>query len=206
MGVEMEKTLERVERWFVVALTVWGACAFVAAATGAISKVPRLLLGPLLLTETVVPIFVYYLSKSFRSYISSIDLKHLTIFHLWRLLAGFTFVSYGIRHLLPETFVHTAGFGDIIVGLLVPLILILPNGLRKYIVFHIIGLLDFILALGTGIALTLARDPLITNLTSYPVILIPLIGVPVSGALHVMAIDIAVRKLKEGTGLKQIRP
>ena len=116
--MEMEKTLERVERWFVVALTVWGACAFVAAASGAISKVPRLLLGPLLLTETVVPILVYYLSKSFRSYISSIDLKHL----------------------------------------------------------------------------------------SYPVILIPLIGVPVSGALHVMAIDIAVRKLKEGTGLKQIRP
>jgi hypothetical protein len=35
MGVEMEKTLERVERWFVVALTVWGACAFVAAASGA---------------------------------------------------------------------------------------------------------------------------------------------------------------------------
>jgi len=197
MGPENEKTLERVERWFVAALTVWGACAFVAACSGAISKVPRLILGPLLLTETIIPILVYYLSGSFRAYISSIDLKHLTIFHLWRLLAGFTFVSYGIRHLLPETFVHTAGFGDILEGVLVPVILILPNGIRKYIVFHIIGLLDFVLALGTGITLTLANAPLIANLTTYPVILIPLIGVPVSGAVHVMAIDVALRKLRK---------
>jgi len=196
MEPSKEKKLERVERWFVVALSLWAASAFVAASTGAIAKVPRLFLGPLLLAETIIPILVYYLSESFRAYISSIDLKHLTIFHLWRLLAGFTFVSYGIHHLLPETFVHNAGFGDILVGLLIPVILILPNGIRKYIVFHIIGLLDFILALGTGITLTLARAPLIENLTTYPIILIPLLGVPVSGALHVMTIDVALRKLR----------
>jgi len=79
----------------------------------------------------------------------------------------------------------------------VPVILILPYGIRKYIVFHIVGLLDFILALGTGITLTLARAPLIENLTTYPIILIPLVGVPVSGALHVMAIDVALRKLRK---------
>ena len=197
MESENEERLESVERWFIVALTLWAAYAFVAAYSGAISKVPRLFLGPLLITETVVPILVYYLNEKFRAYISSIDLKHLTIFHLWRLLAGLTFVSYGTRHLLPETFVHTAGFGDIIVGLLVPLILILPNGIRKYVVFHIIGLLDFILAIGTGIALTLAQAPLIENLTRYPIIIIPLLGVPVSGALHVMALDVALRKLRK---------
>jgi len=197
MGPENEKTLERVERWFVVVLTFWAACAFVAAASGAISKVPRLVLGPLLLTETIIPILIYYLSRTFRAYIASIDLKHLTIFHLWRLLAGFTFVSYGMRHLLPETFVHNAGFGDILVGILVPVILILPNGIRKYIVFHVIGLLDFILALGTGITLTASREPLIENLTTFPIIMIPLLGVPVSGALHVMAIDVAMRKLRK---------
>jgi len=196
MAPENEKSLERVERWFIVVLTLWAVFAFVAAASGAISKVPRLVLGPLLLTETIIPILVYYRSGTFRAYISSIDLKHLTIFHLWRLLAGFTFVSYGIRHLLPETFVHIAGFGDIIVGVLVPIILVLPNGIRKYVVFHVIGLLDFILVLGTGITLTVAREPLIENLTTFPIIMIPLLGVPVSGALHVMAIDAALRKLR----------
>src|SRR6266545_2706413 len=197
MAPENEKSLERVERWFIVVLTLWAVFAFVAAASGAISKVPRLVLGPLLLTETIIPILVYYRSGTFRAYISSIDLKHLTIFHLWRLLAGFTFVSYGIRHLLPETFVHIAGFGDIIVGVLVPIILVLPNGIRKYVVFHVIGLLDFILVLGTGITLTVAREPLIENLTTFPIIMIPLLGVPVSGALHVMAIDVAMRKLRK---------
>jgi hypothetical protein len=75
MGPDNEKSLERVERWFVVVLTPWAACAFVAAASGAISKVPRLVLGPLLLTETIIPIIVYYLSGTFRAYISSIDLN-----------------------------------------------------------------------------------------------------------------------------------
>ena len=57
--------------------------------------------------------------------------------------------------------------------------------------FHIIGLADFLLAVGTGLALTLVGTPLMSNIAAYPVVLIPLLGVPVSGAMHVMALDIA---------------
>jgi hypothetical protein len=206
MRQENITNFEGVERWFVIALTVWAACGFIAAWNGLISSVPRLVLGPLLLVETVIPILVYYRSRRFHAYISSIDLKHLTIFHLWRLLAGFTFVAYGSQHLLPHTFVRNAGYGDILVGLLVPVVLVLPRGTGKYLVFHIIGMLDFILAVGTGITLTLQQVPLMWNLTTYPVILIPLLGVPISGAMHVMALDIAWKRRRqkdESAGLRR---
>jgi len=194
MRRETSKDGETVERWVVAVLTIWGACAFAAAHAGLISKTPRLLLGPLYLVETAIPIALYYLNPRFRAYIASIDLKHLTIFHLWRLLAGLAFVSYGNRGLLSATFVRNAGYGDILVGLLVPVTLLLPRGTGKYLVFHIIGLLDFGLAVGTGIYLTLSGDPLMWNITKYPIVLIPLIGVPISGALHVMAIDVALKQ------------
>ncbi len=206
MKQENINNFEGVERWFVIALTVWAACGFIAARNGLISSVPRLVLGPLLLVETGVPILVYYWSERFRAYISSIDLKHLTIFHLWRLLAGFTFVAYGSQHLLPLPFVRNAGYGDILVGLLVPVVLVLPRGTGKYLVFHSIGMLDFVLAVGTGITLTLQQTPLMWNITTYPVILIPLLGVPISGAMHVMALDIAWKRRRErGEGVAGLR-
>jgi hypothetical protein len=180
---------EQVERWFVLTLVIWSGCAFFVASTNTISK--QIILGPLVVLETAIPVAIYFWNTSFHAYVNSIDLKHLTIFHLWRLLAGFTFVAYGQKQFLPSTFVHNAGYGDVLVGLLVPVVLLLPGGAGKYLFFHIIGMADFILAVGTGLALTLVGTPLMSNITAYPVVLIPLLGVPVSGAMHVMALDIA---------------
>ena len=42
------------------------------------------------------------------------------------------------------------------------------------------------------------EDRLYDGLVCDPIILIPLFGVPVSGSLHVMAIDVAMRKLRKG--------
>ena len=185
---------EQTERWFVMTLVVWAGCAFFVASSGAISR--QIILGPLAILETAIPVAIYFWNSRFRSYVNSIDLKHLTIFHLWRLLAGFTFVAYGQKQFLPSTFVHNAGYGDVLVGLLVPVVLLLPGGAGKYLFFHIVGLLDFVLAVGTGLTLTLLGTPLMSNITAYPVVLIPLLGVPVSGAMHVMALDIAWKQLR----------
>ena len=196
-------SLERAERWFVAVLAVWVGGAFLVASSNTLSAFPPIILAPVVAVETFAALAFYFWNDRFRSYIASIDLKHLTIFHLWRLLAGFTFVAYGNRHILPWTFVRNAGYGDIVVGVLVPAILLLPSGAGKYLTFHIIGLADFLLAVGTGTVLT--RDPLMANLISYPVILIPLVGVPLSGALHVMALDISWRCFRKESALPAVQ-
>lgn len=189
-----ETTRTRTRTMFSLVLTFWGLGVLTAGYFGVFIRVPLLVFGPLVLTGIVVPILVYYQSARFRSFFDSIDPVYLTIFHLWRIPAGLTFLYYGSRHLLPHRFVLNAGYGDIAVGLLVPIILLLRGGVRKYIVFDVLSLLDFVVAVGTGITFTLLQVPLMQNIRTFPVVLIPMYGVCVTGALSVMALDSIVRK------------
>lgn len=142
----------------------------------------------------MTPVLFYYFNGSFRSYIVFIGLKYLTLFNIWRIPAGLVFLYYGSHNLLPEQFVHNAAYGDLAVGVLVPIVLMLPGGIGKYLAFHIFGLLDFVVAVGTGLTLTLLQVPLMENIRTFPIVLIPLYGVCITGALHMMTLDILLRR------------
>ncbi len=183
------------ERWFVLALSLWGAAVFVAGYYGAFTKIDTILVPPLVMVGITIPVLVYYLNKNFKSYIWSIDVKHFTIFHVWRIVAALVFFHYGSQNLLPKQFVIDAGYGDLAVGLLVPVVLILRGDNSKYLAFHIFGLLDFVVAVGTGFTFNvILHDPLMGNITRFPIVLIPLYGVPVTGALTIMTLDRLLRR------------
>lgn len=182
------------ERWFVFGLSVWGVAVFSLGYYGVLAKLDTNALPVLVLTGIAIPVLVYYLNDDFRSYILSIDLKHLTIFHLWRIVAALVFFHYGSLEALPKQFVIDAGYGDLAVGLLVPIVLMLGGGERLYLAFQIFGLLDFAIAVGTGLTFNLIlHDPLMSNIITFPVVLIPLYGVPVTGALSIMTLDRLLR-------------
>lgn len=183
------------ERWFVFALAIWGAAVFAAGYYQVFSKINTIWVPPLVMAGIIIPVLVYFVNENFRSYIWSIDLKHLTIFHVWRIVAALVFFHYGSENLLPKQFVIDAGYGDLTVGLLVPIILMLKGSDRKYLLFHIFGLLDFVVAVGTGFTFNLIlHDPLMSNITTFPIVLIPLYGVCVTGALSVMTLDRLLRR------------
>ena len=194
MKTAISETNQKVERWSVFTLSVWALAAAVAGYYELFTKFPFFGIAPLVVGGIAIPLIVYYLNENFRAYIQSIDLKHLTIFHLWRIPAGFAFLYYGSRNLLPETFVRNAGYGDLAVGFLVPLILMWKGGDAKYLTFHVFGLLDFIVAVGTGLTFTISRVPLMDNIATFPIVLIPVFGVCVTGALSIMTLDILLRR------------
>ncbi len=181
-------------RWFFLALSVWAAAVFVAGYYGVFTKVGRIWIPPLVVAGITIPVLVYYRNESFRSYIWSIDLKYLTVFHLWRIAAGLWFLYCGSQNLLPEQFVNKAAYGDLAVGFLVPIVLMLRRGRGKYLVFHLFGLLDFVVAVGTGLTLTVLKVPLMENIATFPTVLIPLYGVCVTGALSIMTLDRLIRR------------
>lgn len=185
--------LERTERRVVFILSAWATIVSLAGYYGRFTKIPLPSIALLVVIGIAVPLLAYYRHKNFRAYISSIQPKSLTILHLWRILAGFVFLHYGSQHLLPEQFVINAGYGDLAVGFLVPIILMLKDGIEKYVAFHLFGLLDFILAVGTGLTFTLLKVPLMETIATFPIVLIPLFGVPISGASSVMVIDSLLR-------------
>jgi len=148
-----------------------------------------------------LPVLLYHRLASLRAFLDNVPDAIIVAFHGWRVLAGFVFLSYGAQGGLPTVFANNAGYGDIFVGLLVPVILALPESRRKYIGFHLFGLADFVVAVGTGLYFTLIRDPLQTNLFTSGIVVIPWYGVALSGASHLIALSRLTRVRKSSPSI-----
>jgi hypothetical protein len=179
-------------------LAVWGVAVCVAAETGFYSSIPPLLIAPIIALGIIIPVIVYAMSDRFRAYIAAIGLRSITAFHIWRIAAALVLFWYGTHNLLPESFVRNAGWGDFIAGFLALFVVVLPENRTRYLIFHIVGFADFVVAVGTGLALFLLNDARMAAIQTLPMALIPLYGVGISGASHIMAFDL----LRQGSGSK----
>ena len=83
-----------------------------------------------------------------------------------------------------------AGLGDLLAGVNAATILWRPRTQARYRQIHRFGFADFVVAVGTGLTLTLLHDPRMALLRSLPMALIPLFGVGISGATHIFAFDL----------------
>ena len=194
----MQKSPEQTKRHgtqvLLLVLAIWGAAVVAGAGTGLFSAIPPLLLAPLIALGIIIPVIVYALSKAFRTYIELVGLRALTAFHVWRIGAAFVFFWYGAHALLPEAFVRNAGIGDLIAGVLALGVILMPESRTRYLVFHVFGFADFVVAVGTGLTLFLLDDPRMAAIRTLPMALIPLYGVGISGASHLMAFDLLRRR------------
>ncbi len=132
----------------------------------------------------------YFLIPSIRALGSQLGPYGLAGFHVWRIPAALTFLYYGSQGWLPEIFVTLAGWGDMLAGILAAIVLLAPRSTIFIAGFHIIGFTDFIIAVGTGVTLNAIAPESMANIVFLPVSLIPLIGVPISGATHIAALHI----------------
>jgi hypothetical protein len=134
-----------------------------------------------------LPTLVYFRSTSLQRYIGSIGLYPLTILHVWRVPAAALFFFHGFRNELPPAFWLLAGVGDLIAGLYAARLFFIPGDTPYYWRFHIFGFADFVIAVGTGLTYTLLGDPRMAAVAVMPLALIPLWGVGISGASHLVA-------------------
>jgi hypothetical protein len=195
----------RTRRGHIVLLTVlaiWGLAVAIAALTGLFSGVYPLLLAGLIALGIILPVVVYALSRSFRDYIEALGLYGLTAFHVWRIAAALVFFWYGAHNLLPDVFVRNAGWGDLIAGFLALGVVLLPKTRNRYLVFHLFGFADFVVAVGTGLTLFLLNESRMAGIQTLPMALIPFYGVGISGASHIMAFDL----LRRHAGLRRAAP
>ncbi len=131
MSTQEFKSLDSIDRQFTFWLTAWFGGVAAAGYFGLFTALPIQTLPLWVVAGIAIPLAIYFRSDVFRHYINSIALKHLTLFHLWRIPAGFAFLWYGSQGVLPEAFVHNAGYGDLAVGFLVPLVLLSPGKKMK---------------------------------------------------------------------------
>jgi len=144
-----------------------------------------------------VPILAFALwlalDANFRRFAVSLSPRTLTALHAPRVVAGAVFVLLGARAALPETFAHSAGYGDIAIGLTAPLValwLATPRHRSSFIVWQLLGMADLVSAVALGVTAPLLapNGPTMAAVTVLPLSLIPTYFVPLLMVMHVVAI------------------
>jgi hypothetical protein len=176
------------------AALVWGAAVSLAAARGAIRELYMPAIALLVAAGIAMPTLAYFALEPLRRYFRTLGLYPLTILHLWRIPAAFAFFAYGAAAALPPLFWILAGVGDLIAGCYAGRLLFARGDEAYYRRFHAFGFGDFVVAVGTGLAFTLLQDPRMAAITELPMVLIPLFGVGISGASHLIAFDLLRRR------------
>jgi hypothetical protein len=187
----------RIAQRLILIISFWGFSVAVGSYFGLFSTFPLPWFALLVAMGIATPLVIYYGNASFRAYIQGLHLNYLTLFHIWRIPAALTFFYYGSQNLLPSTFVRNAAWGDLAAGLLALVLLALPKSTWKYWGFHLFGLADFVIAVSTGLIFSLLQVPTMETIATFPVALIPLFGVGISGASHIMALNILARQARD---------
>ena len=146
---------------------------------------------------------LYVLSSEFRQLILKVDIKLITAIQAWRLV-GVMFLVLYFYDLLPGTFAWPAGVGDIIVGAYAPFVVSdlanqTKNWIKHAITLNILGLLDFVGAIGGGVLSggtpvgVLSSSVTSDIMQDLPLALIPTFAVPFWIILHIISL-IKLRK------------
>lgn len=181
----------------IVFLAAWGLAVAAAAHAGVFQAIKPLYFGPLVAAGIVVPFLIYLLIPDVHQYFAKIGVYPLTVWHIWRIPAALAFFWYGLHNQLPPAFWLLAGVGDFLAGLNALPMLKGRASDDVYFRIHRFGFADFVVAVGTGLLYTLLNDPRMATIRELPMVLIPLFGVGISGASHLIAFDLLRRKRNE---------
>ena len=149
--------------------------------------------------------------KSFRSFILCADLRVGAAIQAWR-WAGQYFLALYAWGVLPGLFAFPAGLGDMAIGVTAPWIVLglVRNPLfaasRRYVVWNILGILDFVVAVSMGVlssGLFHKINELNGNVTTsamnrLPLALVPAFVVPFFTMLHLTALFQARQLARSG--------
>jgi hypothetical protein len=175
------------------AVAIWAAVVIWASSTGLLQALGQSFMpgfAALVALGIGLPVGLYFTVSQVRRAVDEIGLYRLTLMHIWRIPAALVFFYYGVRGELPPLFWLLAGMGDLLAGCFAATLLWRKRTTALYRRIHVFGFFDFVTAVGTGLAFTLMQDPRMTLLTTLPMALIPLFGVGLSGASHIVALSL----------------
>jgi hypothetical protein len=173
----------------------WLLAVIIGSETGFFIALYQPWIAAIVATSIIVPTVWYFASPQLQLYVQAVGHRRIMLLHTWRIPAALAFFWYGAQGQLPPVFWILAGVGDFIAGSLALYMAFKPESLRRYWIFHSFGFLDFVVAVGTGLTYTLLQDARMAPIAVLPMALIPLYGVGISGATHLMAFDMLRRKV-----------
>ncbi len=159
-----------------------------------------------------VPLAVFFSAYlgwgAFRAFILSADLRLVSALQAWR-WGGIGFLSLYAHGVLPGLFAFPAGLGDMAIGVTAPWMVLRlirrPSfaASRRYMMWNILGIVDFVVAVSMGTICSgfihgLALNVTTSAMAQLPLILIPAYMVPFFIMLHFTALSQARRLVRSG--------
>jgi hypothetical protein len=180
-------------------ILLWLFLALAAGKLQLLQAVPSPLRPCLAVLLAALLLAAWRLVAPLRAWVDAVDLRLLVLLHVTRFV-GFYFLHLVGRGELPPEFIQ-AGYGDIFTAGLALLVVLLPLNaalrLRAVTIWNVIGLVDILLVLATGVRLGLTQPAALRPLTELPLSLLPTFLVPLILASHVI---IFVRLRQEAAG------
>jgi hypothetical protein len=179
----------------------WLVLAFVLGSSGLFQATPSRVF-PTVALGIALPILagMFLLSRSaaLNSVLAAIPLPWLTGVQFYRVL-GVNFLVLFALGLLPGEFAIPAGAGDVVVGLVAPVVgYLFYKGYRwsclAVLRWNVAGVLDLVVAVATGFLSSpgpfqaLALETPNELITAFPLVLVPVFAVPLSILLHLVAL------------------
>ena len=182
-------------------LAVWLAIALFAVLAGwlrAPAGQPPLAVAVAAGAPILIFLGLYASSRALREFVLGLDPRLLAAMQGWRVLGGMFLVLYAFG-LLPGLFAFPAGLGDVAIGVTAPWVVLAlirrPEFLasRGFIVWNLLGIFDFVVAVGAGVMASGVVPAFASGLTTaamnaWPLAMIPGFLVPLFAILHLIAI------------------
>jgi hypothetical protein len=172
---------------------------------GSPSRVPTVPLG--LLIPIAAGVIVFRRSRLFKRIIEAVPQSWLVSIQAYR-AEGLIFLILYAGGRLPGEFALPAGVGDLLVGLLAPIVgIAYMRGWRKSAgwvrVWNLLGMADLVVAVATGFLTSpspvqlLALDRPNELVSAFPLVMIPVFLVPLSVLLHFASLE-KLRQIERG--------
>ena len=209
MSSETSGTARPVSFGLPVLLLAWFAVAWAVGVEGLFANEASTFFAPIALSAVgPVAVFLaaYAVSDRFRAYVLSWDIRTLTMVQHWRVI-GFAFLPLYFFGVLPGLFAWPAGLGDVVIGVAAAAVVaridrdpgaVTSPGLVR---FHLLGLLDFAVAIVTaGLAAgafpgLIGDGPTSAPMDVWPLNLFPSFLVPIFIIMH-LTVLLKIRHLR----------
>jgi hypothetical protein len=178
--------------WFAAAV----ALSYAEAFRGTLSSPPTIEFG--IFIPIIVGVVWQWRTKTGMQLIDAVPQSWLVGLQFYRVLGAIFLVMYA-QGRMPAAFALPAGAGDVAIGLLAPIVAVayargVPGRELVVVGWNLLGLLDLANAITTGFLTSpsplqlLSFDAPNQLISEYPLVLVPVFGVPLAVILHVASL------------------
>jgi hypothetical protein len=174
------------------AIYIWFAVAVTVSVAELMQYLPFWAIGILIWGQFFSIVIIIALSKKLQEFVRGLNMRWITMFHVWRVVPGIAFLALYWIELLPARFALPAGIGDCLIAIAAPWVanrLELANR-RVLLAFHILGFLDLAQVLISGLKLAIGGEVRMNLMTHFPLSLLGLFLVPLTLTMHAVALYI----------------